>query len=342
MHNENYFAWLLENTETSWWHDSAEPSELDYGLRIGATGVTTNPVLVNKTIHSGIQYWLPKIHTASNGLNPQLRAETSMRVVLSEAAEKLKPIYEKTNAQQGYVCAQVNPALSGNRESMLEMARRFSAWAPNIAVKLPVTSAGLDVLEDCIAEGITVTATVSFIVPQVIAVAEKCRKGIRRAIHNDEIPGKCFAVIMIGRIDDYLRDLAMDNSIDLSESEITQAGLAIAKRAYSIYKKSRYEAVLLVAALRGGYHMTELAGAKMIMSIAPKYQHLLQSLKPPFTKNINVEVDLNVIEKLSKLRDFVRSYEPDGMPVEDFIKFGCTQRTLSQFTAAGWSMLENL
>ena len=41
------------------------------------------------------------------------------------------------------------------------MAHRFTAWAPNIAVKLPATSAGLDVLEECIAEGITITATVS-------------------------------------------------------------------------------------------------------------------------------------------------------------------------------------
>ena len=59
----------------------------------------------------------------------------------------------------------------GDIAEALAMARRFHAWAPNIAVKLPVTAAGLDVLEDCIAEGITVTATVSFTVPQVVAVA---------------------------------------------------------------------------------------------------------------------------------------------------------------------------
>src|SRR5204863_4624059 len=107
----------------------------------------------------------------------------------------------------GVVCAQVNPLRAGDRDCMYAMAKRFHAWAPNIAVKLPATAAGLDVLEDCVAEGITVTATVSFTVPQVVAIAERHRAGIDRAKANNIQPGKCFAVIMIGRLDDYLREI---------------------------------------------------------------------------------------------------------------------------------------
>ena len=47
----------------------------------------------------------------------------------------------------GYVCAQVNPSRAGDRDCMAAMAKRFHNWAPNIAVKLPATLAGLDVLE---------------------------------------------------------------------------------------------------------------------------------------------------------------------------------------------------
>ena len=92
----------------------------------------------------------------------------------------------------------------------MAMARRFHAWAPNIAVKLPAALAGLDVLEDCVAEGITATATVSFTVPQVVAIAERHRAGRQRALQSGVKPGKCFAVIMIGRLDDYLREVAED------------------------------------------------------------------------------------------------------------------------------------
>ena len=53
------------------------------------------------------------------------------------------------------MCAQVNPSLAGDRAAMEDMARRFNAWAPNIAVKLPATSAGLDVMERLVADGIT-------------------------------------------------------------------------------------------------------------------------------------------------------------------------------------------
>jgi transaldolase len=137
----------------------------------------------------------------------------------------------------GYVCAQVNPVRAGDRECMLPMAKRFHAWAPNIAVKLPATAAGLDVLEECIAEGITITATVSFTLPQALAIAERHRSGAQRARANGIEPGKCFAVIMIGRLDDYLREVARDNEAGVDESDIRQAGLAVTKRAYAMYNE---------------------------------------------------------------------------------------------------------
>jgi transaldolase len=223
---------------------------------------------------------------------------------------------------------------------MLAMARRYHQWAPNIAVKLPVTAAGLDVLEECVAEGITVTATVSFTVPQVVAIAERHRSGSARARQAGITPGHCFAVIMIGRLDDYIRDVAWDNRAEVSESDIQQAGLAVSKRAYQIYKAEGYEAVLLVAALRGTYHMTELAGAELIMSIHPRYQELLIAPGVPREQRIDLPVDPQAIVRLSAVPEFVRSYEPDGMKPEEFIAFGASQKTLSQFDQVGWSMLE--
>src|SRR5690242_17062295 len=91
----------------------------------------------------------------------------------SSRMRRLRPIFERSSGTSGYVCAQVDPTLAGDRDGMYEMGRRLAAWAPNVAVKLPVTAAGLDVLQRLCAEGITVTATVSFSVAQVTAVAER-------------------------------------------------------------------------------------------------------------------------------------------------------------------------
>jgi transaldolase len=341
MENESYLQWLVKETRTTWWHDSGDPGELDRGLDQGATGVTTNPVLTHRALGANLQRWRSALRSLDHRMSPAERAEALMRIVVCDAALKLEDEHRCTAGRLGYVCAQVDPAQAGDREAMLAMARRFHAWAPNVAVKLPVTAAGLDVLEECVAEGITVTATVSFTVPQVVAVAERHRRGASRARQQGRAAGRCFAVIMIGRIDDYLRDVFKDRRANVTESESQQAGLAVAKRAYSIYQAQGYEATLLVAALRGTYHMTELAGAELIMSIHPRYQAMLLQPGVPREERINIPIDPRVIAHLQAVPEFVRSYEPDGMAPEDFIAFGVTQRTLSQFTEIGWALLES-
>lgn len=342
MSSNGYLNWVIRNTKTSWWHDSADPRELEAGLERGAVGVTTNPFLSNLALAANRERWADSIQAVlAKGPGKEQKAEELMRIVVTHAARMFQPEYERSGGTSGYVCAQVNPLRAGERESMLPMARRFHSWAPNIAVKLPATAAGLDVLEDCVAEGITATATVSFTVPQAVAIAERHRNGVRRAQAAGVRPGRCYAVIMIGRLDDYLREVARDNQAAVTEDDIRQAGVAATKRAYRIYQELRYEAVLLVAALRGTYHMTELAGANLIMSIAPPFQELLVSDTLPREERIDAEVPATVIDRLRQVPEFVRAYEPDGMSPREFVSYGVTQRTLSQFAEAGWKLLEN-
>ena len=340
MAEPNYLKWLEKETPTTWWHDSADPAELDAGLANAATGVTTNPVLTYRALAVDKGKFGALVGARGADESPSAWAERLMRAVVRDAAAKLEPQHRASGGDLGYVCAQVSPSNAADRETMLAAARRHHTWAPNIAVKLPVTAAGLDVLEECVAEGITVTATVSFTVPQVVAIAERHRQGAKRARANGIAPGHCFAVIMIGRLDDYLRDVAWDSRASLGEADITQAGIAVSKRAYQIYLEKAYEAVLLVAALRGNYHMTELAGAKLIMSIHPRNQAQLLEPGVPREMRIDAPVPRDVLERLQRLPEFVRSYEPDGMAPDEFIRYGATQRTLSQFHEVGWAMLE--
>jgi len=341
MAPEGFLAWVLQNTPTVWWHDSAELAELAVGLERGAVGVTTNPYLTNLALSRHRAEWASRIEEALRGAaDAESRAEALMRLTLTPVTEKLLPEFERSGRRMGYVCAQVNPSRAGGREAMLAMAERFHAWAPNIAVKLPATAAGLDVLEECTARGITATATVSFTVPQVIAVAEAHRRGRRRAQASGREPGRCFAVLMVGRLDDYLREVAQDARAAVEEADIRLAGVAVAKRAYAIYRECGYEAVLLIAALRGAYHFTELAGGKLIMSIAPRYQELFVGDSLPRQARIDEPVPQSTLARLCRLKEFVRAYEPDGMAPEEFIRFGVTQRTLAQFADAGWNLLE--
>ena len=336
-----YLEWLISRTPTQWWHDSAEDAELLRGLERGAIGVTTNPVLACAAMQRNRDLWSAGIdRVLARNLPPEQKAEALVQIAVTNAAERLMPRFESSRGAAGFVCAQVNPVRAGDRDCMEAMARRVHQWAPNIAVKLPATAAGLDVLEDLIADGITTTATVSFTVPQVIAIAERHRAGIARARGAGREPGRCFAVIMIGRLDDYLREVAHDGQVGVSEADICQAGLAVSKRAYAIYQERAYEAVLLVAALRGDYHLTELAGASLLMSIHPAYQESFVSKDLPRETRIDEPVPPGIIDRLRQMPDFVRAYEPDGMTPNEFVTFGTTQRTLAQFSES-WKLLEN-
>ena len=341
MSSQTYLEWVVRETETGWWHDSAEAAELALGLERGAVGVTTNPYLANLAVRKDRELWASEVEAVCARKVPaEQHAEALMRVVVTKTAERLMPKYQATKGASGFVCGQVNPVRAGDRDCMASMARRYHGWSPNIAVKLPATAAGLDVLEDCVAEGITVTATVSFTVPQVVAIAERHMAGIARAKTKGIEPGKCFAVIMIGRLDDFLREVAHDNQAAVREEDITQAGLAVTKRAYEIYRNRGYQAVLLVAALRGANHLTELAGAELLMSIAPAFQSVFVNQDFPREERIAVPIAADVIARLEQMPEFVRAYEPDGMKPAEFVAFGATQRTLSQFCEVGWKLLE--
>lgn len=340
MKNIEYLKWLSSKTATTWWNDSADPDELRESLTNSATGVTTNPCLISTSLRTRPEIWKKMISDIPGTCIGDERAERVMEKITTHIASMLEPVYNETQGAQGYVCAQVNPLKAAYTGEMIDMAKRLYRWAPNIAVKLPVTAAGLDALEECIAIGMTITATVSFTLPQAIQIAKRYKKGSERAQSTGIKPGMCFAVIMIGRIDDYLRDVAHDMKACVNESDIRQAGIAILKRAYSIFEEEQYKAILLSAGMRGEYHATELSGAKMVFSVHPSIQKKILDASPKMEERIGIPVDKNVIDRLMTIPEFVRAYDPDGMKPYEFITYGVVQKTLSQFVETGWNQLK--
>ena len=339
----NYLRWLSSETPTRWWHDSGHTEELRRGLDDGATGVTTNPILSAQALETQPKAWRSAVQAIPANASAEEHGMAMIEAVAGHAARQLEDVFDRTGGSDGYACAQVNPSKAGDRVAMLPMARRFHEFAPNIAVKLPATAAGLDVAEDCMAEGIAVTLTVSFTLPQLVAIAERYRIGLRRAKEAGIAPRPCFAVVMVGRLDDYLREQAADQGASVSESDIRQAGLAVGKRAHALYKERGYEATLLYAAFRHADHICALAGAdNLVLSIHPKPQDAILAADAPHEEKIDDPVPDDVLDRLLTLPDFATAYDPDAMSPPDFIRYGLTQRTLSSFIEAGWKPLENV
>jgi transaldolase len=342
LKHDTYLNWLANNTPTMWWHDSADPKELQTALERGCVGVTTNPVLAATALKANREVWGAEINKVlAKNLPAAEKAEALLKIAVTKTAEKLLPEFKASNGERGYVCAQVSPMILGDREKMIAMARRLHSWAPNICVKLPASGAGIDAIEACAAEGISTNATVSFTLPQLLAVGKQTHDGIARAKAKGVKPAKAFATMMIGRLDDYLREVAKDNRIDVTEDDIQHSGMAVVKRACQLFKERGYETMLLVAALRGTYHLTELAGGDLVLSVHPQIQDKVMAKPLPRERGIHTPVAPETIARLSKIREFVRAYEPDGMTADEFIAHGATQRTVSQFIEVGWKALES-
>jgi transaldolase len=147
---------------------------------------------------------------------------------------------------------------------------------------------------------------------------------------------------MVGRLDDYLREIADDAEANVRPTDIQQAGIAVARRSARIIQEREYDVGLIIAALRGTYHMTELAGGELIMSIFPSWQRPLMSSELPHEPRFERKVPGDVIDRLMQLPDFACAYEPHGMTPAEFLSYGVTQRTLAQFIESGWKPMETM
>ena len=341
MTENQYLRWLSRETPSVYWHDSAIIEELDEAISNGAVGVTTNPFLAQATLRAQPDFWKNQGITAMSEAEGDRRAEYLIAQVAAVIAQKVLP-FRASGFGHGYCCAQLNPNRPGNQELMAAQAERYAQIADNIVIKIPATQAGLGVLENCVARGYHVAATVSFTVAQVLAVAEAYQRGAARCRADGKKPGLGIAVLMVGRLDDYLRDVMQESGGPATEEDIIWAGTAAIKRAYGIFQERGYESILMPAGCRGAYHITELAGARMIMSIAPKIAAQLSQLSGPFTERIDAVVEPAIIRRLLTMREFAKAYEPEGMTPDEFITYGSTNRTLTQFCDNGWNILQTL
>ena len=108
-------------------------------------------------------------------------------------------------------------------------------------VKAPVTAAGVKAIEEATYHGVSINATVSFTVPQMIAVAEAVERGLKRreaeGLDISRMSPVC--TMMIGRIDDWMKVLVKRDGIDIDPACLDWAGIAAFKKAYGIYQRAR-------------------------------------------------------------------------------------------------------
>lgn len=151
----------------------------------GISGVTSNPTIFEKAISAGGEY-----DSAIEGMlrtSPDIDCATLFERIEVEdirmAADVLRPVYDRTNGEEGFVSIEVNPHLAYDTSGSISEARRLwrEVGRPNLMVKVPATVEGLPAIEQLIAEGINVNVTLIFSVSQYCDVAQAYLNGLERA-----------------------------------------------------------------------------------------------------------------------------------------------------------------
>ena len=345
MASESPLLRMARETPTEWWNDSCDPAELASAVERGATGATSNPTIVLEVMKKNRGTWWPRTRAIADANPSWSEVEIAWAVVdemATHGAAVLKPVFDASGGRRGRQTVQTNPTLYRDAARMVEQAVRFHGLAPNIQVKFPGTAAGMAAVEEGTFRGVSTMLTVSFTVAQAVAAAEAAERGLaRRAAAGLPTDGIApIAVLMIGRLDDWMKVLVDRDGLAVDPAAPNWAGIAVFKRTYEIFGERRFHSRLLAAATRHPLHWTELVGADAMMTLTASWQARFDASGIVPAPRIGVPVDPAIVHELStRIPDFVRAYEPDGLSVDEFESFGATARTLRSFIASYHDLL---
>ena len=330
---------------TDYWNDSCNKAELEYAIERGAVGATSNPVIVGTVMQQEYEIWAPRVLEIA-AEHPTWTDQQITWQIIEEMAirgwKMLEPIYEEHHGQKGRLSIQIDPTLNRSPQKMVEQARHFDSLAPNVQIKFPAVKAGIEAMEQVTEEGLNINATVSFTVPQALAVGE----AIERALQKREAAGEDISwmspicTIMIGRTDDWVKAFNKREGITVDPAAPDWAGIAVFKRAAAIFAERGYRTRLLAAAYRHHLHWSELIGGDVSMTIPYGWQKLFNASSVEVRDRWSDPAPQAYIEELlAECPEFVKAYEPDGLSIDEFETYGATQRTLRSFVSSYWDLV---
>jgi len=135
-------------------------------------------------------------------------------------------------------------------EPMIEQARDISTWAPNVVIKIPATTDGLEAISILAKEKIKVNMTLCFSLNQAILGA---------------LAGATYVSPFVGRLDD-----------------IGHNGIALVKDIVDVFNNYKYSTEVIAASIRHPQHCVAAAKTGAHIATIP-YSVLMQMLRHPLT-----------------------------------------------------------
>ncbi len=335
----------LEQLGQSIWFDNISrrlirSGELKKRIDEGLLGMTSNPTIFDEAISGSrdyddqIKYLLEQI--------PAVSVQEIIRAVMAkdvqDAADLLRPVFDRTHHRDGYVSIEVDPLKARDTAATIVEVREL--WSlihrPNLMVKIPATREGLPAIEQMTAEGVNVNITLIFSRKRYEEVAEAYLAGLDRRVQaKKSIEGiRSVASVFVSRIDtlvDGLLTKKMETAQGDGQSRLAalrgKVAVANTKEIYQSFRKifstPRFDGLKKQGAaiqrpLWGSTgtknpsysdlkYVEELIGADTVNTVPPKtYAAILARLRPEPT----IERDL------SGARAVLRSLEETGISLD--------------------------
>jgi len=305
----------LKTLGQSVWYDNIDRAQLASGqfkrmlAEDGVVGVTANPTIFEKSISGGHAYDEQISQLITEGKTTSDIYEAVVIQDIRSVADLLRPIYDNTVGQDGYVSLEVSPDLALDTEGTIAEARRF--WQlvdrPNLMIKIPATPEGIPAVYETLRNGINVNITLIFSIEAYRQVADAYQRALedRQAQCHDIRTLASVASFFVSRVDT-LVDKVLDAKIKASSGPAEQqklkslqgkAAIANARLVYQdfikIFSTPRFEALR-----RAGAHVQRPLWASTSTK-NPAYRDILyaEELIGPNT------VDTMPLETINNFRD---------------------------------------
>ena len=334
----------LTASGTKVWLDSIDPKLVETNRRLGATGATSNPIIVSDIIKAGA--FDDRIAAMlREGKDDDVIAWALTDELVTAAQEVFLPVWEQTRGDDGYVSFELDPLLEDTAPGTpphdervrryVELGKRWAAGQSNRMIKVPATDAGLASLEELAAAGVTLNVTLIFSRRQYETARDNVWRGAQR--RRNGLDGfKSVYSIFVSRVDVYTEK----HVPQLSPAAQGQAGIVNVKKLWRLNRDFWQDKGLrlhqeIIFASTGTKKKTDppdkyveaLAGSD-IQTNPPATNEAVEKLNKTYTRQVDRMPPREVVEEIEREVDEAKMEQK--LMEEGTAKFADPQKALLQ------------
>jgi transaldolase len=194
---------------TKVWLDSIDPQLIVSNKALGATGATSNPIIISDLLNTG-RFDGDMARHFQTGLDDESVAWAMTDQLVSNAMNEFRSVWQSTQCDDGWVSFELDPLIEDVQLNLphaervrryVELGKKWGTGRENRMIKVPATPAGIDALEDLAAAGLTLNVTLIFSERQYLAARDAVWRGAQKRKSLDTF--KSVYSIFVSRVDVY-------------------------------------------------------------------------------------------------------------------------------------------